>query len=212
MHWQRKVGVAMMAAGVLLLAAFVVPTVYGRAMSSLAVAAFRAQSSNNSLWDSARIRAYKKTLGVEMSRPEAVLRVPKVGIEVPVFEGTSDLVLNRGVGHVSGTAMPGENGNMAISGHRDGFFRGLKDLHMGDRVEVQRDAETGQVDTYVIDKIKIVLPQDVSVLKPTEKTTLTLITCYPFYYVGAAPERYIVQASLLNDTHAAVDRGGSSSR
>ncbi len=201
-----------MAAGVLLLAAFVVPTVYGRAMSSLAVAAFRAQSSNNSLWDSARIRAYKKTLGVEMSRPEAVLRVPKVGIEVPVFEGTSDLVLNRGVGHVSGTAMPGENGNMAISGHRDGFFRGLKDLHMGDRVEVQRDAETGQVDTYVIDKIKIVLPQDVSVLKPTEKTTLTLITCYPFYYVGAAPERYIVQASLLNDTHAAVDRGGSSSR
>lgn len=202
----------MMAAGVLLLAAFVVPTVYGRAMSSLAVAAFRAQSSNNSLWDSARIRAYKKTLGVEMSRPEAVLRVPKVGIEVPVFEGTSDLVLNRGVGHVSGTAMPGENGNMAISGHRDGFFRGLKDLHMGDRVEVQRDAETRQVDTYVIDKIKIVLPQDVSVLKPTEKTTLTLITCYPFYYVGAAPERYIVQASLLNDTHAAVDRGGSSSK
>jgi sortase A len=79
-------------------------------------------------------------------------------------------------------------------------------------VEVQRDAETGRVDTYLIDKIKIVLPQDVSVLKPTEKTTLTLITCYPFYYVGAAPERYIVQASLLNETHAAVDRGGSSSK
>jgi sortase A len=212
MHWQRKVGVALMAAGVLLLAAFVVPTVYGRAMSSLTVAAFRAQSSSNSLWDSARIRAYKKTLGVEMSRPEAVLRVPKVGIEVPVFEGTSDLVLNRGVGHVSGTAMPGENGNMAISGHRDGFFRGLKDVAVGDRIEVQRDTETGRADTYVINKIKIVLPQDVSVLKPTEKTTLTLITCYPFYYVGAAPERYIVQASLLNEAHAAVDRGGSRSK
>jgi sortase A len=145
MHWQRKVGVALMAAGVLLLAAFVVPTVYGRAMSSLTVAAFRAQSSSNSLWDSARIRAYKKTLGVEMSRPEAVLRVPKVGIEVPVFEGTSDLVLNRGVGHVSGTAMPGENGNMAISGHRDGFFRGLKDVAVGDRIEVQRDTRRGEL-------------------------------------------------------------------
>lgn len=212
MHWQRKVGVVLMAAGGLLLTAFVVPTVYGRAMSSLAVAAFRAQSSSNHLWDSARIRAYKKTLGMEMSSPEAILRVPKAGIEVPVFEGTSDLVLNRGVGHVSGTAMPGENGNMAISGHRDGFFRGLKDLHMGDRIEVQRDAETGQVDAYVIDKIKIVLPHDVSVLKPTEKTTLTLITCYPFYYVGAAPERYIVQASLLNETHAAVDRSGFRSK
>jgi sortase A len=207
MHWQRKAGVALMSAGVLLLSAFVVPTVYGRAMSSLAVLAFRAQSSSNSLWDSARIRAYNKTLGAEMAAPEALLRVPKVGIDVPVFEGTSDLVMNRGVGHVSGTALPGEMGNMVISGHRDGFFRGLKDLAVGDKIEVQRNAEVGQTDTYVIDRIKIVLPQDTSVLKPTDSSTLTLITCYPFYYVGAAPERYIVQASLLNETHAEVDRG-----
>jgi sortase A len=209
MHWQRKAGVALMSAGVLLLSAFVVPTVYGRAMSSLAVAAFRSQSSSNSLWDSARIRAYEKTLGAEMTGPEALLRVPKVGIEVPVFEGTSDVVMNRGVGHVSGTAMPGQIGNMAgnivIAGHRDGFFRGLKDLAVGDRIEVQRNVEVGQTDTYVIDHIKIVLPQDTSVLKPTDTSTLTLITCYPFYYVGSAPERYIVQASLLNETHAAVD-------
>jgi sortase A len=212
MHWQRKAGVALMSAGVLLVATFVVPTVYGRAMSSLAAAAFRAQSSSNSLWDSARIRAYKKTLGTEMAAPEALLRVPKVGIEVPIFEGTSDLVMNRGVGHVSGTAMPGEMGNMAISGHRDGFFRGLKDLAIGDKIEVLRNAEAGRTDTYVIDQIKIVRPQDTSVLKASDKSTLTLITCYPFYYVGAAPERYIVQASLQNDTRAAVDRGGFESR
>jgi sortase A len=212
MHWQRKAGVALMSAGVLLLATFVVPTAYGRAMSSLAVAAFRAQSSSNSLWDSARIRAYKKTLGTKMAGPEALLRVPKVGIEVPIFEGTSDLVMNRGVGHVSGTAMPGEMGNMAISGHRDGFFRGLKDLAVGDKIEVLRNAEIGRTDTYVIDQIKIVRPQDTSVLKASDKSTLTLITCYPFYYVGAAPERYIVQASLQNETRAAVDRGGLESR
>jgi sortase A len=206
MHWQRKVGVALIAAGVLLLAAFAVPTVYGRAMASIAVASFRAQSSSNRLWDSARIRAYKKTLNVDMAGPEAVLRVPTVGIEVPVFEGTSDLILNRGVGHVSGTALPGRNGNMAISGHRDGFFRGLKDVHPGDRVEVQREKDSGKTDIYVIDRIRIVAPQDVSVLRPTKTSTLTLITCYPFYYVGAAPQRYIVQASLLAESPAAASR------
>ncbi|QMV17374.1 sortase [Granulicella sp. 5B5] len=194
MYWQRKAGVALMAAGGLLLAAFVVPTVYGRAMSHLAVAEFRAESGSHRLWDSARIRAYQRTLAMVMPTPEGVLRVPKAGIEVPVYEGTSDLVLNRGVGHVTGTALPGEAGNVAITGHRDGFFRGLKDLAVGDKIEVQRSDTAGGTDTYVVDRIHIVLPGDTSVLNNTGRSTLTLITCYPFYYVGAAPQRYIVQA------------------
>lgn len=192
MHWQRKAGVVLMAAGSLLLAAFAVPTVYGRAMAHLAVAEFRAESGSHQLWDSARIRAYKQTLKVAMPSPEAILRVPKVGIEVPVYEGTSDLVLNRGVGHVTGTAMPGEAGNVAITGHRDGFFRGLKDLAVGDRVEVQRPA--GGTDIYRVETIHVVFPGDTSVLNNTGQSMLTLITCYPFYYVGAAPQRYIVEA------------------
>lgn len=200
MQWQRKAGVVFVAAGTLLLAIAVVPTVYGRAMSHLAVAAFRLQSRSQSRWDSARILAYKQTLAVAMERPEAVLRVPKAGIEVPVYEGTSDLVLNRGAGHVSGTAMPGSNGNVAITGHRDGFFRGLKNVALGDRIEVQR---TGATDTYVVRSIHTVSPKDISVLKPTDSPTLTLITCYPFYFVGAAPQRYIVEASLLPQRTAA---------
>ena len=80
------------------------------------------------------------------------MRVPRAGIDVPVFERTSDLELNRGVGHVCGTAMPGDVGNMAgnivIAGHRDGFFRGLKSLAIGDRIEVQRNAEVGRTDTF----------------------------------------------------------------
>ena len=195
MHWQRKAGVASMTAGTLLLAACVVPTVYGRAMSHLAVVAFKAQGGNNRLWDSARVRAYEAALHVAMPQPEALLRVPKVGIEVPVYEGTSDLTLNRGVGHVSGTAMPGAQGNVGgntvIAGHRDGFFRGLKDVGVGDRIELQHGSRT---DAYVVERVRVVVPEDTSVLKDTDQSTVTLITCYPFYYVGAAPQRYVVQA------------------
>ncbi len=197
MNLQRRTGAALMVAGSLLLVAFLVPAVYGRAMAHLAVAEFRAQGHAQSLWDTARIRAYQHTLGVAMTPPEAVLRIPRVGIEVPVFEGTSDLVLNRGVGHIPGTALPGHIGNLAITGHRDGFFRGLKDIAVGDRIEVQRPGSASLTDTYLVRKIGIVFPSDTSVLNSTDTSTLTLVTCYPFYYVGAAPQRYIVQATLL---------------
>ena len=172
-------------------------------MSHLAVARFRAQSSSNRLWDSARIRAYRSSLAVKFPPPEAILRVPKANIEVPVLEGTDDLTLNRGAGHLPGTALPGQPGNMAITGHRDGFFRGLKDLSAGDIIEVERP---GQTDRYLVRNIHIVSPSDTSVLAPTPDSTLTLITCYPFYFVGAAPQRYIVQASLVPSAQPASSR------
>lgn len=202
MNWPRKLGVSLVAIGALLLAIYLVPTVYGAAMSHLAIAQFRAQSATNSLWDSARIRAYKHTLGMSFAPPEAILRVARLGIEVPVLEGTSDATLNRGVGHVPGTALPGQPGNLAITGHRDGFFRPLKDVVPGDIIEIQRPVQNSdpgapQTDRYVVEKTKIVFPADTSVLNKTAGSTLTLITCYPFYFVGAAPQRFIVQASLL---------------
>jgi len=202
MNWPRKLGVSLVALGALLLAVYLVPTVYGTAMSHLAIAQFRAQSSTNSLWDSARIRAYKRTLYLSFAPPEALLRIPKVGIEVPVLEGTSDATLNRGVGHIAGTALPGQPGNLAITGHRDGFFRPLKDVVPGDIIELQRPNQSSgqtaqQTDRYVVRNIKIVSPTDTSVLNNTTGSTLTLVTCFPFYYVGAAPQRYIVQATLL---------------
>jgi sortase A len=163
-------------------------------MSHFALAQFRAAGSSNRLWDSARIRAYQRSLAVSFPAPEAILRVPKAAIEVPILEGTDDLTLNRGVGHIPGTSLPGHSGNIALTGHRDGFFRGLKDIAAGDTIEVVRHNQT---DKYVVRNIKIVLPSDTSVLKQTDDSTLTLITCYPFYYVGSAPQRYIVQASLV---------------
>jgi sortase A len=196
---RRSLGSLSIGAGLLLIAMYLVPTVYGTVMSHLALAQFRAAGHANRLWDSARIRAYQRSLAISFPAPEAILRVPKAAIEVPILEGTDDLTLNRGVGHIPGTSLPGHSGNIAITGHRDGFFRGLKDLTTGDTIEVVRRTQAGhnQTDKYLVRNIKIVLPSDTSVLNQTDDSTLTLITCYPFYYVGSAPQRYIVQASLI---------------
>jgi sortase A len=125
------------------------------------------------------------------------------------MEGTDDLILNRGVGHVIGTSNPGEVGNVAIAGHRDGFFRGLKDIVIGDKIELITLQRT---DTYIIDRITIVERTDLSVLQPRPQSSLTLITCYPFYFIGSAPQRYIVQASSAASAAASVQaRLGSKS-
>jgi sortase A len=146
-----------------------------------------------SLWSEQRIKGYRESLAAHFAPAIGVLRIPKIHVEVPVLEGTDELSLNRGVGHVAGTPIPGENGNVAIAGHRDGFFRGLKDVSVGDTIEM---VTQGQTERYVIDSITIVDPSDVSVLKPRPRASLTLITCYPFYFVGSAPKRFIVQASV----------------
>ncbi len=123
----------------------------------------------------------------------AVLRIPKLSLEVPVLDGTDAITLNRGVGWIQGTALPGQNGNIAIAGHRDGFFHGLKDIRTGDRIELRTAQRT---DTYVVDRTVIVDPNDVSVLEKGAAPALTLVTCYPFHYIGPAPRRFVVEASL----------------
>jgi sortase A len=145
------------------------------------------------LWSAKRIAAYEDTLARQFAPPLAVLRVPRLDIEVPVFDGTGELILNRGVGRIDGTAQPGQPGNMGIAGHRDGFFRGLKDIAVGDSLTLETGEETS---TYEVSGITIVDPTDVSVLAETATPALTLVTCYPFYFVGDAPQRYIVRCSL----------------
>jgi len=146
-----------------------------------------------SLWSAKRVSAYKESLVNKADRPLAVLRIPKIHLEVPVYNDTDDLTLNRGVGRILGTAQVGAPSNLGIAGHRDGFFRGLKDLAPGDEIDLIR---TGQSDSYVVEKIQIVSPDDVSVLNPTRGASLTLVTCFPFYYVGSAPQRFVVHASM----------------
>ncbi len=146
-----------------------------------------------SLWAEGRIEAYENSLGEVLDLPLALLRIPKITLEVPVHEGTGELVLNRAVGSIAGTARPGSEGNIGIAGHRDGFFRGLKELEPGDAIEIVTLTRT---DTYLVDKISIVDPVDVHVLNPSPSPVVTLVTCYPFYHVGKAPKRYIVRATL----------------
>ena len=200
MSWVRKTGVSLVVGGAMLCAAGVGTAAYGREMARLEVKRFRAQGGAAALWDGQRILAYEKVLGVKMPPPLAVLRVPGLGIEAPVLEGTSDAAMNRGVGHIDGSALPGEVGNVGIAGHRDGFFRALKDVKMGDVVELERNTGAGiKHDEYKVERISVVEPNDMSVVVATSDATLTLVTCYPFYFVGSAPHRFVVQAKLIQE-------------
>lgn len=146
---------------------------------------------DTSLWAEDRIEEYEESLDHEFDTPLAILRIEKIDLEVAVLAGTTELVLNRGVGHITGTPLPGEAGNIGIAGHRDGYFRGLKDIAVGDVIEME--TLTGG-SNYTITETWIVEPPDVWVLEPTETTSITLVTCYPFYYAGSAPQRFIVRA------------------
>jgi sortase A len=202
----------LLAVGIVLLTAAAVALIDRSVSSRLALGAFdRAQAAGSaledagtgrlqgdeevdfSLWSPKRIRDYRGSLSSETRLPWAVLSISKLRLRVPVYEGTDDLVLNRGVGWIVGTARPGEAGNVGIAGHRDGFFRGLKDVVVGDAVELTTLQERS---IYVVDHIEIVGPDDVEVLRPGVSSSLTLVTCYPFYFIGNAPQRFIVHAAL----------------
>ena len=148
---------------------------------------------DTSLWAEGRIEEYRESLLHDFGVPLAVMRIRKLEIEVPVLPGTDDLVLNRGVGWILGTAAPGTDGNFAVAGHRDGFFRRLQDIELGDEIEVET-LEGSR--TYVVDDLTIVDPSNVSVLEERNLPSVTLVTCYPFYFVGSAPQRFIVRASV----------------
>ena len=163
------------------------------------------------LWSEQRIAAYKAGRNATPSALGA-LEIPAIRLQVPVLEGTDDLTLNQGVGHIEGTPLPGKGGNVGIAGHRDGFFRGLKDIHEGDTIDLI--TQTGS-SHYVVDEIVIVSPEDTWVLRPRRFPSLTLVTCYPFYFVGSAPQRFIVQASIADPGQPATssaEKGGHQER
>jgi len=123
-----------------------------------------------------------------------VIEIPRVGVSVAVLQGTSSRTLRRGAGHIEGTPLPGEPGNSGIAGHRDTFFRELKDVRKNDEIEFQTAAGLFR---YQVDWVKVVAPGDTSVLTPSTESALTLVTCYPFYFVGPAPNRFVVRATQV---------------
>lgn len=146
-----------------------------------------------SLWSESRIARYHRAVAEDSRLPMALLRIPELELEVPVLAGVDELTLNRGAGHIPGTAAPDGAGNIGIAGHRDGFFRPLHAIEVGTLVELVTLAEVRQ---FRVADVSIVDPTEVGVLADTARTTLTLVTCYPFWFVGSAPQRYIVRAEL----------------
>jgi sortase A len=174
------------------LAAFASDAAQSPSRSALTVAA-----PDRSDWAPARVRKYLASRAQRSAAPEAVLRIPSVGVEAEILPDTRDRSLDLGVGLIEGTPPPGEAGNTGIAGHRDGFFRRLKDIRPGDTIEVVTAEGRWR---YAVDRTRIVAPTEVSVLAPTPHPALTLVTCYPFYFAGEAPQRFIVHARLVDQS------------
>jgi sortase A len=150
-------------------------------------------------WSEGRVRAYRSATAKQVGAPLGVLEIPALNVAVPLLEGTDALTLNRGVGRIQGTARPGEDGNIGIAGHRDSFFRRLKDIKTGDVIQLK---QSRWLDTYAVERIEIVSPREVGVLSEQGTPALTLVTCYPFYFIGSAPQRFVVTAFLTQHTPA----------
>jgi sortase A len=126
------------------------------------------------------------------------IEIPAVGLATRVLEGSNARTLRLAVGHIAGTALPGPSGNVGLAGHRDTFFRPLRRIKLGDEIRFTTVAGTFK---YRVISLRVVLPNAIEVLNATPLPTLTLVTCYPFDFIGAAPQRLIVHAELVPDSH-----------
>ena len=156
----------------------------------------------------ARVSQVRGAWELERPRPETTSPIPSSGdvvgrLEIPrlklstvVFEGADEDVLQRGAGHLPGSAQPGDRGNTVLAAHRDTSFRPLRDIRIGDLVKLHTRSKES---VYIVESSRVVEPDEVEVLKPTPGPALTLITCYPFRYIGPAPERFVVRAALASD-------------
>jgi len=152
-----------------------------------------ADHADQSAWSASRRERFAERLAADDDELDALgrLEIPTGGVSVAVLEGTGDDVLDRAAGRIEGTARPGAAGNLGIAGHRDGHFRGLRDVAVGDPIYLARRSG---IDEYRIVDLSVVDPEQVEVLDPTREPTLTLVTCFPFVYLGKAPQRFIVRA------------------
>tara|TARA_R110002110_G_scaffold406421_1_gene626264 strand:- start:64822 stop:65550 length:729 start_codon:yes stop_codon:yes gene_type:complete len=145
------------------------------------------------LWSAARIADYERSLDSELPPVLGVLEIPGIELAVPVYATDSGGSMDRGAGIIDGMSYPHEPGNIGIAGHRDGYFRALKDVKPGDRLLLKTLAGAKR---FVVSETRIVEIDDLALLQDTQQQTVTLVTCYPFYFVGNAPQRFIVTASL----------------
>ena len=141
-------------------------------------------------------RANAGQLGFSTTPAWGRLEIAAIGVSSMVQEGVDQGILRRGIGHIPGTALPGQKGNVALAGHRDTFFKALRNIHKGDEITLETLDGTYR---YRVDLMQIVGPEHTQVLASSENATLTLVTCYPFSFVGPAPQRFIVRAHRVTE-------------
>jgi LPXTG-site transpeptidase (sortase) family protein len=182
--------------------------VYGsHKLRSLATAAAGSSSSASASSSSASAATSAGSFQPHMGDVLGRLEIPRLNISAVIVEGSDDESLKLGPGHVPGTALPGESGNVAIAGHRNTHFRPLKEVQTGDKISVT--TPRGNME-YAVQYVEIVSPDDVDSINPTSDSELTLITCYPFFYVGSAPDRFIVHAKRTDTPQDAAAKPQSS--
>jgi sortase A len=145
--------------------------------------------------DGVKILRARPAQGAAMGRIE----IPRLGVSAVVRAGSDARTLRLAVGYIPGTALPGEAGNVGLAGHRDTFFRRLRDIRPDDEIRITTPEG---VFRYVVQRTNVVKPTDVWVLDPTSYPALTLVTCYPFSYIGSAPQRFIVRAGLRSQANS----------
>jgi sortase A len=195
-HWSRRL---LFMIGILALAYVGFTLLEARLYQASAEQSLETQIEQHKVTAGARLRAVCASGGctpevipvVKKGDVLGLMDIPRLGLSVAVLQGTSSHILRLGAGHIEGTPLPGEAGNSAIAGHRDTFFRNLKDIRPMDEIQLQTATTLLR---YEVDWVKIVDPDDLSVLAPSTESALTLVTCYPFYLVGPAPRRFVVRA------------------
>ena len=133
-------------------------------------------------------------VALELGGPLGRIEITRIGVAAMILEGDDEPMLRRAVGHIPGTSLPGQLGNVAIAGHRDTFFRALRNVRNDDVITVTTLAGSYR---YIVDSTQVVAPADTQVLDDSGDSILTLVTCYPFYFVGPAPKRFIVRAHKI---------------
>jgi sortase A len=155
---------------------------------------------DSSMFQNRERRSLEQLLPVRQASPPVAddlvgrIEIPRLGVSVIVMEGTGSDILRRAAGHISGTALPGQPGNIGISAHRDTFFRPIRNIRKNDVITLT--TPRGEY-RYRVVSTRIVSPQDIAVLDPSGGEILTLVTCYPFYFIGPAPSRFIVRAERI---------------
>lgn len=193
-RWLAALQYACLGAGALLVSMVAMARFDAETGRQSAVATFEAatKAPDQSLWSPERVKDYEASQAAVTDAPLAILRIPELHLEVPVYATDSELHLNRGAGLIAGMGLPDKGGNLGIAGHRDGFFRVLKDAAPGQRIEIVTKSRTH---VFRVVSTEVVEATDLRPLADTLDPTVTLVTCYPFYFIGHAPQRFIVRGT-----------------